>query len=69
MDKVILETAHGGYVGTFSVPKFNAPPEVLTWGTRTFIPMPGRSRDFMPVYREAFAVAIVSQPEPEDDGA
>lgn len=63
---LVLWNAQGEYVTTAIVPPFQALPNVLTWGCRTFVWLEGV------VYQEVFAVAVVQhidQPPCETAGA
>lgn len=64
MTQARLHTADGSYVTTVRHPHFRTPPDALVWGSRTFVRWPVRSA--IPVYREAFTVAIVEPHEPEE---
>lgn len=52
----------GGFVVEGEIPPFNIPPEVLMWGARLFVFVSTEEDTGVYLYREAFAVALVSLP-------
>lgn len=65
MMDIRLETDGGALVGTFSIPQFNLPPKVVTWGNRIFAFRRWDHRERVPtqgvIYSEVFAYCITSQ--------
>jgi hypothetical protein len=60
--QIRLETEQGEYVATGLVPHFNVLPQVVLWGSRVFS-LHEHEGKLTPVYREAFAVAVVMTSE------
>jgi hypothetical protein len=58
MDKVRLMTDGGDYIVSGSIPKFNEPPGVLSWGAR-FFTYDVTDDENVHVYVETFAVALI----------
>lgn len=58
MRKVQLQTSDGRAVTSGLIPPFSTHPDVIFWGTRTFTFATAGAEAL--VYREAFAVALVS---------
>lgn len=56
---VELQTGDGGLVGRFEIPPFQILPEILVWGSRTFVNN-GMAND-VPIYREGLAFVILSE--------
>lgn len=51
----------GGLVGYFEMPPYSPPPQVVTWGIRTFTMRPAEPApmdDCAYIYDECFSVAI-----------
>jgi hypothetical protein len=65
MIKIRLETQDCRFVCVGTIPPFRTLPEVVIWGERVFrrhVPIPGSGEPEreLPVYREAFTVALVT---------
>jgi hypothetical protein len=58
MLEIRLETEDGRFVCVASIPPFLTLPEVVLWGQR-FFKLASEVPDALPVYREAFTVAVV----------
>lgn len=54
--KVRLETSHGEFVVDISMPTFKDPPDVVAWGTRTFLLW--EWSELMDIYRECASYTV-----------
>ena len=65
--KLVCTQEELNHVATVDVPDFDSPPDVVTWGVRSFIRRPVSDKNYF-YYVEGFAWHVPYQSKKETDG-